>query len=96
MKVKITKLNKSEFPEYPTAEKKDYVQGEDNGNISPFIGYWVIGHLIFDITEGRPIQMDREIRNGENVGGYFQTSKVLSYKNGIAKTLNSEYKVEVL
>lgn len=60
--------------------------------------YWTLGMLKQDVMIGSPIIMARvaNIHYPNGRDGIFQTSTVIDYKDGIATTKNSKYKVEKL
>ena len=100
MKVKITKRCAVKDPVVRTATKKEYICGqEQDEEVSPFKGYWVIGTLERPIEVGKPIRMLRENRNGVKAMGLFTTSVVRTItdkdKNGlcVVETDNSVYGV---
>jgi hypothetical protein len=93
--VKITKYSQCLAPLLESADPSKYKHGEENFGVSLPVDYWVEGTLINDIREGEPIQMHRKIRNGIKMEGIFQTSPVITIKNGtVAVTLNSQYVIE--
>ena len=96
MKVKITKIGVAEEPKFPTADKKDYVPGESNGEVSVPMDYWVVGELQFPIEVGSSILALRSERNGVKCAGIFRSSVVEKFENNIAETANSKYQVEYL
>lgn len=95
MRVKLTKINKAKNPVVKTAKKKGYVCGsEQDEEVSPFVGYWVIGTLERPIEIGKAIRMIRENRNGVECLGLFLSSVVKSIKGNIVETDNSVYEME--
>lgn len=101
MKTKITKLSPVADPVVRTALKEEYICGqEQDEEVSPFAGYWVVGVLESPIEVGRGIRMLRENRNGVIAMGIFATSPVVSVENdgitqeAIVKTTNSVYQVQ--
>jgi len=95
-KIKLTKLSETENPNCKAANKEDFVCGQDNGNISLFNGYEVIGELVHPITIGAPISIDRDSRNGVECFGFMRTSLVQTIDEDLIFTENSIYKVEYL
>ena len=100
MKTKITKIVVVADPKHETAQPVDYVCGVEN-SLSPFVGYWVVGTLLTPIKLGKSIRMNREIRNGVKVDGYFVSSIVqkiddtrIKFDVLIVETDNSIYKIE--
>lgn len=94
--IKISKLKPSAKPHYPTPNKKDFTPGADNGNVSLPVDYWAEGYLLSDIVIGKPILIDRRIRNGITADGFMNTSSIvkINSKAGTVETLNSVYKIE--
>lgn len=64
------------------------------------VGYWVVGVVNGDIEVGKPVIIERYIRNGEKIFGIMNTSivqKIIPQSNGLElHTLNSVYRVEFL
>jgi hypothetical protein len=60
--------------------------------------YWTLGSLMEEIKVGSPIWLARVANKNYPAGrdGVFSTSKVVDYKDGIAITQNSRYKIEKL
>lgn len=103
MKVKITKIGIVEAPVVPTAKQDGYICGEiQKTEVSPFVGYTVIGTVRDPIQVGRGVVMLRDNRNGVECQGLFSTSVVNSLKDKdesgafVFETSNSVYKVEEL
>jgi hypothetical protein len=98
--VKVTKLKACDSPHYPTAKKEDYKQGEVNFSVSPFEGYWVQGLLLDTPMVRQPLAVDRHLRNGESVRGYFCSSPVEKIEEEenriICYTANSVYQIELV
>jgi hypothetical protein len=95
-KVKISKLSKAENALYDAPPIHDYVMGEDNGNVSLPIDYWLEGFLTEELAVGKPIVVSRTNRNGVEIGGIFTTSTVTEITKDGFKTLNSVYKLEYI
>lgn len=95
-KVKISKLSKVENALYDAPPIHDYVMGEDNGNVSLPIDYWLEGFLTEELAVGNPIVVSRTNRNGVEIGGIFTTSTVTEITKDGFKTLNSVYKLEYI
>lgn len=84
MRVKITKIENCESPKVDpvlSLIKKDY---------------WIEGRLIHPIEVGKPVVVERFIRNGENVYGIFITSDVSEFNEDRFYTSNSIYSIEYL
>ena len=94
--VKITKIKACENAEYATPDWKDYDVGKLNGNMSLPTDYYLEGYLIKEIVKGESVLVERISRNGEKIGGFFQTSKVTEVFDGGFKTLNSVYKIDYI
>lgn len=60
--------------------------------------YWTLGSLVNDVVVGKPIRMIRIANSNHPKGrdGVFATSVVVEYKDDIATTRNSKYKIEKL
>ena len=95
-KVKITKLGAVENPVYPTPNYNEYKQGEDNGNVSLPVEYWLEGYLLNEPTVGSSVLVQRTSRNGVNCVGSFFTSKVTKITDTGFETQNSVYQVDIL
>lgn len=101
MKIQLTKINKVENARFPTPDKCDYIPGIDNRNVSLPIDYEIIGHIDSIPVVGDIISGIRTHRNGEEVPGYFETSKItemteLDDNTFTFNTQNSIYKLVVL
>lgn len=61
-------------------------------------GYWVLGSFIEEIKVGSPIRFARIANKIHPKGcdGVFYTSEIVEYKDSIATTQNSRYKIEKL
>jgi hypothetical protein len=93
--VKVTKIALADNPEYPTCKQEDYEVGKIN-KFSPFVGYTLEGYLLEEIQVGKTIKIDRQVRNGVKMQGYFHSSLVTAFDGKIAETLNSKYLIEPL
>lgn len=65
------------------------------------VGYWIKGLLFQDVQVGKPVLVERYVRNGEKVLGVMNTSIVQSIEpqgNGVLllHTMNSIYRLEFL
>ena len=65
------------------------------------IGYWAEGYLMEDIQVGRVMQIDRRVRNGEAIRGFFTSSivkDIVLIDTGIidAHTENSIYRIQFI
>jgi len=74
--IKLVKLAPVEKPLYPTPEAKDFIPGQDNGDVSQPVEYTVTGKLLEDIVVGGHIQVLRDSRNGVKVAGLLQSSRI--------------------
>ena len=96
--MKLTKLQPAPNPVCPTPKMEDYILGDDNPGVSLPVDYWIEGHLIGEIKEGAPINVERHSRNGVTKLGLFSSSPVrkIVRKDGViyATTDNSIYKIE--
>lgn len=95
-KVKITKLRQADNALYDTPPIHDYLMGEDNGNVSLPINYWLEGYLTEELIVGKSLTVSRTNRNGVEIGGLFVTSTVTEITSDGFKTLNSVYKLEYI
>jgi len=96
MKIKLTKFAKSDRAIFPTPDKKDYKDGQENEGVSLPIDYWIIGELQREIKEGSCIKVIREERNGIKMLGIFTSSPVVKIEGDTIETSNSVYKIEYL
>jgi hypothetical protein len=76
----------------PAASNDEYVPGSGGvkGKSIP-VDYWLTGTLIQPITVGASVVVAREIRNGVEAPGIFQTSPVVEVTNDTFRTANSVY-----
>ena len=95
-KVKISKVAHLENALHNTIPLSDYVAGQDNGNISLPVDYWLEGFMVEPPSVGKSLIVARTSRNGVDVGGYFTTSEVTEITEDGFKTLNSLYKLEYI
>jgi len=97
MKARLKKLKPVENAECPTADATLYIPGalNANGTVSPPVDYEVEGDILYPIEIGKPVIMDRQIRNGVVARGIFQTSKIVKIEENLLYTCNSVYKLEV-
>lgn len=95
-KVKITKLGSVENPVYPTPNFNEYTPGEDNGNVSLPVEYWLEGYFMNEPVVGSSVLVNRTSRNGVACGGSFFTSKVTKITDTGFETQNSIYQVDVI
>jgi hypothetical protein len=75
---------------------QDYVAGQDNGDVSLPIEYYLEGHMPEEPTVGRSLIVHRSSRNGIKIAGIFTTSEVTEVTEYGFKTLNSIYKLEYI
>jgi hypothetical protein len=95
-KVKITKLGSVDNPIYPTPNFNEYTPGEDNGNVSLPVEYWLEGYFMNEPVVGSSVLVNRTSRNGVTCGGSFFTSKVTKITDTGFETQNSVYQVDIL
>lgn len=96
LKVKISKMTHLEDALCDAPPIHDYLMGENNGNVSLPIDYWLEGYLTEDLSVGKSVVVSRTNRNGVEIGGLFTTSTVTEITNDGFKTLNSVYKLEYI
>lgn len=96
LKVKISKVAHLEDALHDAPPIHDYVAGEDNGNVSLPVEYYLEGFMNEAPTVGRPLVVLRTSRNGVEIGGLFTTSTVTEITKDGFKTLNSVYKLECI
>lgn len=96
-RIRLQKRDASDAPLFPPG-LEDFIPGAINDGVSLPVGYWVTGTLIEDVELGKPIQLLRNNRNGEEILGMFTTSYVESVdlEENTIVTDNSIYDVEVL
>lgn len=94
--IKITKLKACKNPKVETPDKKDYIPGQDNGNVSLPAEYTVEGYLLNDVKIGQIIMIDRVKRNDIETPGLMNTSKITKINGNRIETQNSIYKIEKL
>ena len=104
--IKLTKININPNSEVIHASTVDEYRidqergtwGQFHEGKSPPVDYWIIGDLASSIEVGKPILIDRHIRNGVEIRGIMHTSIVRKIDNdGDIKyitTDNSVYKLE--
>lgn len=95
-KVKISKIAHLEDAIHDAPPIHDYVAGEDNGNVSLPIEYWLEGFMNEEPVVGKPLVVSRTNRNGVEIGGLFTTSTITEIIEDGFKTLNSVYRVEYI
>lgn len=94
----VKKLKHNKDAETKAGSWESFNPGQENETGLP-VEYWAGGKLLFDIEEGKLLLMIRDVRNGEKVGGVFNTSQiqkidVQSESHWIIHTRNSVYSVE--
>ena len=99
MKIQLKKVSEADNPKVPTPSNKDFVPGEDNGNVSVPIEYTITGILQEDVEVGKPMIILRHTRNGVESFGIMVTSVVTDIvnldENGMMiYTNNSVYDLE--
>lgn len=94
--VRISKISASEDPKCLTPSLDEYDLLKDEAHISLPIEYWIEGYL-FDLPiVGKPVVVEREVRNGVKALGVFVTSAVVKVTETGFETQNSIYKLEIL
>lgn len=96
LKVKISKIAHLEDAIHDAPPIHDYVAGEDNGNVSLPVEYYLEGIMPEEPTVGKSLTVIRTSRNGIEIGGLFTTSRVTEVTKDGFKTLNSVYKLEYI
>lgn len=98
--MKKHKIEKIEIPTDAICESADTVEsyrGRLVDDVSPNVGYVVIGFFLFPPKVGETMNALREERNGVKKEGLFSSSRVVSIEEGesfsLIKTQNSIYKV---
>lgn len=94
--VRIKKIGVATTPLYPTPKIEDYVMGGDNPGVSTPVEYTLEGTLLFPITVGNSVLVNRTKRNDVVCPGFFQSSTVVEFKDNVFTTRNSLYEVEYL
>ena len=74
--VRLTKVSAVPNPLCPTPLAENYIQGTDNGDVSLPLDYVAEGYLLGEIKVGLPILMERWVRNGSSIMGYFESSPI--------------------
>lgn len=76
----------------PAASIEEHVAGtlNEDGHSLP-IEYSIEGYIYGDITVGETVTIDRKVRNGIKVDGFFETTVVTEVGKGYFKTKNSVY-----
>lgn len=95
-KVKISKIAHLEDALHDAPPMHDYVAGEDNGDVSLPVEYYLEGFIREPLTVGKPCLVDRTSRNGIEIAGMFITSEITEITKDGFKTLNSVYKLEYI
>lgn len=95
-RIRIEKIaeNPGGFPANPK-DRHDAGVGQDP-NFSLPIDYWIEGLLMYELAIGEPVQVMRDIRNGIQIDGFFQTSPVTELTETQFKTHNSVYNYRYL
>lgn len=94
--VRISKLSPSDDPKVQTPSFEDYNSLKGVADLSLPIDYWIEGYLTQAPEIGKPVIVEREIRNGIKVSGIFVTSSVAKFSDKEFQTQNSVYKIEYL
>ncbi len=91
--VRLTKLSECPNAGVSASLTEDYAVGELNLLSLP-VEYNLEGFLEEPIRVGRPIRVDRRFRNGIQVPGMFESSRVTEVGEDRVQTRNSIYLVE--
>lgn len=95
-KVKISKIAHLDDAIHSAPPMHEYAAGQDNGNVSLPVEYWLEGFFEQEPEVGKSVIVNRTSRNGEQIGGIFMSSTVTEVtKNGF-KTMNSVYTIEYI
>lgn len=94
--VRITKLNDANNAEYPSIPMEQFIPGQDNGNVSMPVNYWLEGILVEDIKVDHSVVVNRTSRMGVKCAGYFVSSPVVELTDTGFVTHNSVYRVEYI
>lgn len=92
--VRVKKLAQVENFRYPTPKMDNYIFGQYNGAVSLPVEYEVIGTLCCTPKIDFPIIIERKIRNGIKVDGFFSSSIVKKIEENKFYTCNSIYIIE--
>lgn len=95
-KVKVTKLQESENPDFKADNPETHRAGKDNGAVSLPVEYTIEGTLIAEPEVGGFIAVDRTKRNGVECFGYFRSSRIVNVSEDKIETANSIYLIENL
>ena len=96
MNIKLTKLSAVENPNCPTPSKEDYNCGQNNGDVSLFNGYTIVGEILEPPKEGESLRVLRQERNGVKLLGVTRTSMIQKIEGNKLYTENSVYEIEYL
>ena len=105
---KITKISTVDFPikesaesieEYGASVWNSLFSKNDEDHKSPPIDYWIAGSIIGEVECGKPLMVQRSIRNGVVVDGIFISSPIQYVLKSMDElcyitTKNSIYKIE--
>lgn len=103
--VRISKISPSEDPKFQTPSFDDYNSLKGEVDLTLPVDYWIEGYLTQEPCIGKPVLVEREVRNGVKIGGLFITSEVTEVSvnfdkfestETIFKTQNSIYKMKLL
>lgn len=93
--VRVTKIDKTENALHETSSREEWQHGQKNLK-SPFVGYWLEGNLLTPMSVGGVLWVDRKVRNGESVEGYFRSSPIIKIDGKEVHTNNSVYLVDFI
>jgi hypothetical protein len=81
----------------PPNPKEAHIPGEaQNENFSLPLDYWIEGTLTEEMAVGKSVVVMREVRNGLDVTGLFQTTPVVELTDDTFTTMNSIYRYRFL
>lgn len=92
--VRLTKIAAVDDPARPTPEFSGYIPGQYNGPVSLPVSYTAEGYLVGTVEIGRPVVIDRRVRNGEALRGLLMTTTVKELTADGFLTENSRYRLE--
>ena len=94
--VTVRKMAAVQEPKFNTPSWDQYNLGMENYNASIPIAYEVVGTLENDLVVDSSLIILRSKRNGVEVPGIMETSKVMEITEFGFKTQNSEYQIELV
>ncbi len=94
--VVIIKIAETVAPYARAGSWDNYPPGATHEGVSLPVDYEIVGALISPIRLGRPILVERFVRNGVSALGVFQSTPVVSMVGVRVETRNSVYRIEPL